>query len=140
MSKRNHSWLTLLALCTTAALAIALGFAILIAGATLAFAGGKKSFNSSASQASTVVPDRTFAGVITDSTCRARHARDSGRSPADCVRTCVRDGAQYTLVDGEKSYLLAGSAIDLDKLAGQRAKITGTLVGGTIKVNSVALP
>lgn len=140
MPKQKDSWLALLALFTTAALAAALSFAILIAGATLAFAGGKKSFNSSSSQASAVASDRTFAGMITDSTCRARHARDSDKSPADCVHACVRDGAQYTLVDGEKSYLLEGNAADLDKLAGQRAKITGALEGGTIRVSSIVLP
>ena len=140
MPKPNYSWLTLLTFCTATALATALGLAILITGATLAFAGGKKSFNSSSSQAASVAPDRTYAGVITDSACRARHVKDSGKSPAECARTCVRKGAQYTLVDGERSYLLEGNATDVEKLAGQRAKITGTLDGSTIKVTSIALP
>lgn len=140
MTKQNRSWLALVTFCATTALATALGLAILFASATLAFAVAQ-SLKSSASKPTSkadVASGKPFAGVITDSICGARHASDSGKSPAECARVCVRKGANYTLVDGNKIYTLDGSAADLDKLAGQRVSVAGTLGGNTITVSSVA--
>jgi hypothetical protein len=52
---------------------------------------------------------------------------------------CVRNGSRYVLVEGDKRYALAGSESKLDGLAGQRAKISGTLAGNTIQVDSTSL-
>ena len=133
MLRRNCSWPALLGFCATWSLIAALGFAILIASAALAFAGSEDSV-SSPGQPSSSTNQRTFAGVITDSECQARHAADSGKSPAECVRECLRKGAKLMLVDGEKSYFLQGDPAALQKLAGQRAKVSGTLDGSVIQV------
>lgn len=77
----------------------------------------------------------TFTGVIGDSMCGAKHM--SG-SPAECTRSCVKQGSAYALVVGDKVYTLkGGDAATLDKLAGEKATVTGTLNGTTIEVSSV---
>lgn len=125
------SWFAFLTFCLTAALAVSLAFATLLAGATLAFGRGQ-SPDSPTSNLST----QTFAGLITDSRCGARHATDSGKNTAECARSCVRHGARYVLVDGESRYMLAGNKVVLDGLAGQRAQVQGTLAGDVLTVAS----
>jgi hypothetical protein len=78
----------------------------------------------------------TFVGIVSDSSCGPRH-KLSDKSAEECTRTCQRRGAHYVLVAGEKIYPLSGRASDLGYLAGQKAKITGSLRGGTIAVDSV---
>ncbi len=138
MSRRNGSWPTLVGYCATWSLIAALGFALLIASAALAFAVAASSDSSSEPRSSST-PQRIFAGMITDSACQARHAPDSNKSPAACVRECVSKGAKLMLVDGEKSYYLQGNLADLEKFAGQRVKVAGTLGGTTIRVRSIAV-
>jgi len=79
-----------------------------------------------------------FAGLVTDDHCGARHDMDSGMSPAECTKMCVRNGSSYVLIEGDKRYALAGGEGELDRLAGQRAIIAGTLAGNTIQVDSTA--
>lgn len=80
---------------------------------------------------------QTFAGMITDSRCGARHRMNSDKSSAECARSCVRHGAHYVLVDGEKVYALEDDPAELEKLAGERVNIAGKLAGDTIKVKAV---
>ena len=80
---------------------------------------------------------QTFAGMITDSRCGARHRMNSGKTSAECALSCVRHGAHYVLVDGEKVYALEGHRDQLERLAGERANVVGTLEGDTIKVKAV---
>jgi hypothetical protein len=87
---------------------------------------------------SSTAPVRTFAGMITDSRCGARHPMDSGKTSAECVRSCARNGSVYVLVDGEVIHALEGNPTQLEKLAGERVEIVGMLDGDTIKVKSVA--
>lgn len=78
----------------------------------------------------------TFTGVVTDSMCGAKHM-ESG-DDAKCTRTCVKGGAHYALLAGDKVYQLNGSSDDLDKLAGATVNITGALSSeGVIEVASV---
>jgi hypothetical protein len=78
----------------------------------------------------------TFVGLVSDSDCGPRHKmRD--KSAEECTRACQRAGSAYVLVAGEKIYKLEGNANDVAVLAGQKAKITGTLEGNTIIVNQV---
>ena len=81
---------------------------------------------------------KTFSGMITDSHCGARHSMDSGKTSAECARSCVRNGSRYLLVDGEVIHALEGNPAQLDKLAGERVEVVGLLEGDTIKVRSVA--
>ena len=84
---------------------------------------------------------QTFTGKVSDAMCGAKHT-EGGIAPADCVRACVKKGAKYALVVGDKVYTLDTSdqaALDeLNKLAWEQAKVTGTANGDTIAVKSVA--
>jgi hypothetical protein len=82
---------------------------------------------------------QTFTGKVSDSMCGATH--HEGIPAADCVRACVEHGAKYALVVGDKVYTLDTSdkatLIELNKLAWEQAKVTGTAEGDTIAVKSV---
>jgi len=71
--------------------------------------------------------------------CGAKHM--SG-PPAECTRACVKQGSKYALVVGDKVYTLQtddkATLAKLDSLAGEKAKVSGSLDGDTIKVSSVA--
>jgi hypothetical protein len=82
--------------------------------------------------------DQVFSGMVTDSRCGAKHSQDSTKDPAECIRSCVRHGAKYMLVNGEANYILAGSPAVLDRLAGQRARIQGALDGAVLSVTAAA--
>jgi hypothetical protein len=62
---------------------------------------------------------------------------NSGKTSAECVRSCVRHGAHSVLVDGEKVYALAGDPTELEKPAGERVNVIGMLEGDTIKVKAI---
>jgi hypothetical protein len=82
---------------------------------------------------------QTFTGQVSDSMCGAKHAMGNA---AECTRACVKKGSNYALVVGDKVYTLkttSKSALsELDKLAGENAKVTGTESGDTIEVSKVA--
>jgi hypothetical protein len=156
MRKRQRSWLSLVTFCAATVLIVALGSAVLLAGASVAFAFAHPSpaENPSTNEA-VVLPvgaqtpaappldsegnaaPSSFAGMITDSLCGARHRRNSGKTSAECARACVRNGAHYMLVDGETIYSLAGDSTPLEKLAGERVSLSGILKNDTITVESV---
>ncbi len=171
MKQAQRSWLSLVTFCTVTGLFVGLGFALLLAGASLAFAVAKPAPGADANaiaegssaqppavqimeqpvvtptafeaQGTTqpiddgAAPGQTFAGMITDSRCGARHRMNSGKSSAECVRSCVRHGAHYVLVDGERVYALEGDPVQLEKLAGERVNVVGMLEGDTIRVKAV---
>ena len=82
----------------------------------------------------------TFTGEVGDVMCGAKH--EMAGSAAECTRDCAKQGSKYALIVGDKVYTLETTdkaALDqLDKLAGQKAKVTGTASGTTIQVSSVA--
>lgn len=81
-----------------------------------------------------------FTGEVSDSMCGAEHMMKG--SKADCTRACISKGSKYALVVGDKVYTLENSdkiALDqLNKLAGEQAKVTGIQDGDSIQVSSVA--
>jgi hypothetical protein len=78
---------------------------------------------------------KTLSGVVSDNMCGAKHmAKDKS---ADCTRECVKTGSDYALVVGDKIYPLKGDKAELDKYAGQRATVKGTLDGNNINVQSI---
>ena len=83
---------------------------------------------------------QTFTGKVSDAMCGAKHS-EGGIAPADCVRACVQKGANYALVVGDKVYSLSTSdqaaLNELNTLAWEQAKVTGTVNGDTISVKSV---
>jgi hypothetical protein len=164
MKEQPDSWLALVAFCAVTTLTVALGFGVLFAGGSVTFAVARSAHVSDEKQLDTQVPpasrdkyveadvsrpsqlkqidesgasSQTFAGMITDSHCGARHSMKSGKSSAECARSCVRNGAHYLLVDGEKNHMLEGNLTQLEKLAGERVEVVGMLEGDTIKVKSV---
>lgn len=82
---------------------------------------------------------QTFTGEVSDSMCGAKHAI---ADKAACTRGCVKKGSSYALVVGDKVYTLKtddkAALAELDKLAGENAKVTGTADGDTIAVSKVA--
>src|SRR5713101_155952 len=80
---------------------------------------------------------KTLTGIVSDSMCGAHHmAKD--KSPAECTRMCVQQGTKYALVVGKKAYTLEGHEAELDKLAGERATVKGSMMGEMVMVESVA--
>jgi hypothetical protein len=81
----------------------------------------------------------TFTGEVSDAMCGAKHMMEG---KAACTRACVAKGTNYALVVGDKLYTLHTSdkaARDqLNTLAGEKAKVTGTADGDTIEVSGVS--
>jgi hypothetical protein len=76
----------------------------------------------------------SWTGVVTDSMCGAKHMMADA---AECTRACVNKGSSYALLVGDTVYTLKGHESEVDKLAGQKATVTGTAEGTTIQVASV---
>jgi hypothetical protein len=166
MKEPHGSWQVWVTFCVVTTLSAALGFGILFAGSFIVFAvaqlpqvshdsvSADEQARAVASQAAQLSPvtlspvtvagesdaasGRTFAGMITDSRCGARHSMNSGKTSAECARSCVRNGSRYLLVNGEVIHSLEGDPTQLDKLAGERVEVVGLLEGDTIKVKVVA--
>lgn len=127
--------LRMVAVCTVGAVIFALGIATLCAGAVLAFASPQE-FEIPVQHLVAGNP-QTFSGVITDTHCGAKHANDTGQSASGCTRLCVKQGSAYALVSGDSVLQLNGDSGYLDRFAGQRVKIWGSLEGAEIRVDSV---
>jgi hypothetical protein len=115
--------------------AVACGLALLLA--TLGAATGAAIEAFGQTQTASVTTERTYEGMVTCSRCGARHSAKLGETASDCTRKCVRIGAQFALIDGDNIYLLEGDLNSLKKVAGERARITGSAAGNTIRVSSV---
>jgi hypothetical protein len=140
--KNTLGWATLVGYCLLSAVGTAIAFAAIVAGGAVALAGHQ---NAGVVEAQTpLAPAResqggdTFTGMISDSWCGARHKRNSQLSSAECALACVRKGASYVLVDGDRRYILRGGEGPLARLAGERAHVSGTRQGDAILVNSAA--
>ena len=130
-TRSDRVWLYILAFTTSIACVLALLMATL--GAAAGSIGREESAQSSDSSAIA----QTYEGMITDTHCGAKHQASISKSAADCVRVCVHGGAQFALVDGEKTYALNGDLSLLKRVAGERARVAGTLNGNTITVSSI---
>lgn len=130
-TKANRFWIQIVGLVTAMACGLALLFATLGAAANAA-AGGESSQAPDASSAA-----QTYEGMISDTHCGAKHKAAIAKSAGDCARVCVHGGAQFALIDGEKAYALDGDLALLKRIAGERARIIGSLNGNTITVSSI---
>ena len=140
---RNRFWLNMVGLCALIACAFAFALAIITASAALAFASHQDPSHKNSEVQPQARQDagpqqRVFNGVVTDSSCHARHMAN-GKSAAECTRECVDKGAGYVLVAGEGVYRLDGNTSELDKVAGQRVQIVGLLDGRVLTVSSVTM-
>ena len=141
--KHRRSWLSLLGFCLLTAIGAALALAMIFAGGSVALAGHQ----AEAAQVTQRSPDSLpaaqpsstrFTGMITCSRCRGRHMRNSRMTAEECARACVRAGAMYILVDGDRSYVLVGNNEAVGKFAGQRINVTGTRQGDAIVVDGAS--
>ncbi|HVB38938.1 MAG TPA: hypothetical protein VND92_10390 [Vicinamibacterales bacterium] len=79
----------------------------------------------------------SLTGVVSDSNCGAHHHIANATA---CTRACVKKGASYALVVGDKVYTLKASkkaTAELYKLAGKDAAVSGAVKGTTVEVKSV---
>lgn len=114
--------------------AIACALALLIASLGAAAAAVD---NFGAQQSSPSATEQAYEGIVTCTRCGARHSATLGYTAATCVRICVHGGADFALVNADATYLLDGDLVTLKRLAGQRARVVGSLNGDTIHVASI---
>jgi hypothetical protein len=133
--KIRHLWIEIVSLC----IAIACGFALLIAVGAAAVGVAKPEPAQSADSSAVAPPARqqTYEGMITDAHCGAKHEASISKTASDCARACVHAGSQFALVDGDKTYILTGDLERLKRAAGLRVKVVGALNGDTIVVSSI---
>lgn len=79
---------------------------------------------------------KTFTGVITDAMCSKDHSMMGVKPDSKCVTECVKDGSKYALIVGDNVYELSDQKTP-EKFAAQKVKVTGTLNGKTIQVQSI---
>lgn len=125
--RKNRFWIEVITLC--AGVAFGLAFALALIGAVVV------AFGQTAAQTER---RQTYVGMVTCSRCFAKHSAKIGGTATDCVRSCIRDGANFTFVNGDRTCLLEGDPAELKRVAGQRVQIVGALNAGTITVASVA--
>ena len=79
---------------------------------------------------------KTLDGTISDTMCGVKHSMGN-MSAAECTLKCVEMGSKYALVVGTDVYELEGKANELKAFAGQKVKLTGTVDGKKIQVESL---
>ncbi len=88
-----------------------------------------------ASQDQPSAESQTWTGVVSDSSCGAKHSEASAEAAA-CASKCVAGGAKYVLVSQGKVYQLDAQDKFAD-YAGKSVKVTGTLKDDVITVSAV---
>ena len=141
--KRNRLWIEIFAIISVSACAVALLIATL--GTVAVAVGGQPAVGQETESPAKILPaaqpgdvTQAFEGMVTCSTCGAKHPARLDQNASDCARRCVHTGATFTLVDGDKTYQLQGNLGLLKKVAGERARIVGVVRGHTITVSSVS--
>ncbi len=141
--KQNRFWLSLIALCVAVACAAAILLAVVSATTALAVTISEEpspSFPregpSSVSGEQAWSRQRVLKGVVSDTSCSAKHVSQD-KTAAECARACVRHGAQYALISGEKAFVLDGNLVEIERLAGQRAEVVGLIDGDLVMVRSI---
>ncbi len=71
---------------------------------------------------------QTLTGTIGDAMCGKAHTMGK-EGPAECTRECVKAGSDYALIVGDKVYTLKGDKTKLDKMAGEKVTVKGTVQG-----------
>lgn len=141
--KTHRVWIETLALGTGIACACALLIATLAAlTATMtrpATAEAAQATPAAQTADAPAEPLQTFEGMVTCSRCGAKHSAALGRTATDCTRQCVHSGANFALIEGDQTYQLTGNLAALKKVAGQRARLSGSIRGNTIHVRSIAV-
>ncbi|MGH9716736.1 MAG: hypothetical protein ACRD4R_08410 [Candidatus Acidiferrales bacterium] len=79
---------------------------------------------------------KTLTGVVSDSMCGKTHGM-KGMTDAQCTRMCVKGGASFALVVGDKVVDLRGDSAALSKYAARKVTVRGTMHGKDLVVESV---
>jgi len=79
---------------------------------------------------------QTFTGTISDSMCKQKHMMP-GKTDAQCIEECVKAGANYVLVSGEKVYTLSAKKGIIAPFAGKKVQVQGELQGASISVTAI---
>jgi hypothetical protein len=79
---------------------------------------------------------KTYVGTVSDTVCGTKHMMKD-MTDAECARLCVQHGGDYALVVGSKIYTLRGNKDEIGKVAGQEVRVTGSITGDSITVNSI---
>jgi hypothetical protein len=91
-----------------------------------------------ASGAASPADKQTLTGEVSDAMCGTQHMQSPA---AQCTRTCAGHGAKYTLLVGDKVYSLntddKSILAVLNKEAGSKVTVTGTVNGVGVDVSSV---
>ena len=82
--------------------------------------------------------EQTLTGIVSDNMCGKKHMKDA--SAAKCTRECVKGGSDYALVVADKVYTLKGDKAEIDKFAGEKATVKGTVSGSSVVVTSISAP
>lgn len=85
---------------------------------------------------SRVYASQPLEGVISDSMCGRKHML-AGKTPAQCVKECVRNNSHYVLVTENTIYNLTGKVQSVAPFAGQHVRIEGELNGDSVKVEAI---
>ena len=84
--------------------------------------------------------EMTLTGTVGDVMCGVTHMMDDGVA---CTKGCVMKGSDFALIVEDTAYTLKTSdeslKMELEKLAGMMATITGDVTGETITVVSVMM-
>ncbi len=85
---------------------------------------------------------QSWTGQISDSMCKAKHeetAEGAGKmADHDCTVSCVKGGSQYVLiVDGKVFQIANQSLAELEKYAGERVIVSGSINGDAITASKV---
>jgi uncharacterized protein (DUF2147 family) len=84
----------------------------------------------------------TMNGKISDAMCGAKHAEGEhdGKkmTDAECVEACLKHGAKYVFVSGDKVYKIANQDLaGIKANAGKNVTVTGETKGDTITIAKV---
>jgi hypothetical protein len=79
---------------------------------------------------------QAFTGVISDSMCKQKHMMP-GKTDAQCTEKCVKAGASYVLVSGDKVYTLNAKKGIIAPFAGKKVQVQGNFQGTSITVTAI---
>jgi hypothetical protein len=86
-----------------------------------------------------------WTGRISDSMCGVKHpaGEHNGKkmTDADCTESCVKGGAKYVFVSGDKVYKIANQSFaGLKTHAGHEVVLSGDMKDDTITVAKIEMP
>jgi hypothetical protein len=78
-----------------------------------------------------------WTGYLSDTKCGAKH-NDGSQASIDCVKGCIKGGAQAVLVVGDKTIKISNAAKVPESLYGLKVTVKGTLKGDAVEIASIA--